>query len=551
MKKYLLLIIGLTLLLIFSGLVNAKVLSHTASLDAKIPLTEKIILLGEIDFSGDLVGATLENPIKKELEGIPDEFIPSYPFIENIRNVGYFDLIPILTERYTLEKLNEVIVFNSSSFGNQTFTNVSLTVDNKDIFSMIAINGTSSVSSKLDSTICALTNVNVEGSNVTALIASTVDNSTIKIHFSSSISLVGFSPNGNTSQIITIKDSNGNIAWNGYLDPGNIIIVNDRDFFLSYKSKVKFLPLSYENGEVKFHIKLSPSETVFDASALLKPILEEFSKFSSGGSTNEINKSMETFKPFISSFSPFINGALVAIGENLTLNIDGSLQESKKILLTKGDFIDISLLHDEIENKNYASVNGKCSLIFLGDHFYTTQAKESEKGVPPTIIPVSMILLWIIAVIVYALFKFFIKRDVNEILTEKLKKPAFVVHILLIILAFILLDMEISYQFGSSILSSLILLPQGSNVSLLSIGIVAGLQLSVWCMGALVFALPIRAIVNSLLSYFGVGKDAKGIGKGIGALFIWILGTVYLKIFANIFMMILLSSGIMPTSIFG
>ncbi|RLF61534.1 MAG: hypothetical protein DRN16_03590, partial [Thermoplasmata archaeon] len=81
MKKYLLLIIGLTLLLIFSGLVNAKVLSHTASLDAKIPLTEKIILLGEIDFSGDLVGATLENPIKKELEGIPDEFIPSYPFI--------------------------------------------------------------------------------------------------------------------------------------------------------------------------------------------------------------------------------------------------------------------------------------------------------------------------------------------------------------------------------------------------------------------------------------------------------------------------------------
>ena len=121
----------------------------------------------------------------------------------------------------------------------------------------------------------------------------------------------------------------------------------------------------------------------------------------------------------------------------------------------------------------------------------------------------------------------------------------------IIILAFILLDMEISYQFGSSILSSLILLPQGSNVSLLSIGIVAGLQLSVWCMGALVFALPIRAIVNSLLSYFGVGKDAKGIGKGIGALFIWILGTVYLKIFANIFMMILLSSGIMPTSIFG
>ncbi|RKX91355.1 MAG: hypothetical protein DRP84_11725, partial [Spirochaetes bacterium] len=413
------------------------------------------------------------------------------------------------------------------------------------------INGTSSVSSKLSSALCALMNINMEGNNVTTLIASTSDNSTIKIHFTSTISLIGLSLNENSLQNVVIKNSAGDVVWSGHPTKGNVIIVNDKDFFLSYRSRVKFFPLSYENSEIKFHIKLSPSEMSFDASSLLSTFLEEFSKFSSGASFSKgASESIEMFQPVLSGFSPFINGALTTIGENLTLNIDGSVQESKKIFLAKGEFIDISLLHDEIENKNYASVGGRCSLIFLGDHFYTSQAKESKDGVPSTVIPISIILLWITGVVIYILFKFFIKREVNDILTEKLKRPAFVVHILLVILAFILLDMEISYQFGSSILSSLILFPQGLNISLLSIGVIAGLQLSVWSVGALAFALPIRAIVNSLLSYFGIGKDAKGIGKGVGALFIWILSAIYLKIFANILMMILLNSGIMPSNIF-
>jgi hypothetical protein len=437
-----------------------------------------------------------------------------------------------------------------------TFSDISIIVESESFFSGIVINGTASIKSKitLDPAISALLNIKMENNNITALIVGTETNSTVKIDYTSSFSLLGtYSQEENTLQHIIIKDSDGNIIWDNYLGKENVVLVNDTKFFITYSSSFLVFPLSYGNKPVNFHLKLSPSDKTFDIVSLLTLISDKFSKMTGGGNQppESMFKPIETLQPIISSVSSFLNGGLIIIGEKDTLNIDGTEQEFKKLLLAKGDSIDISLLYDEIEDKKYASIKGESSIVFLGDHLYTSQAKESENGLPPTVIPIFIILLWIVAIIVFILFKFFIKREVNEFLTEKLKRSAFLIHIFLIIIAFILLDMEISYQFGISILSSLILLPQGANISLISLGIISGIQLTIWGISALIFALPIRAIVNSILSFFGIGKEVKGIGKGVGVIFIWIFGTIYLKIFANIFIMILLNSGFLPTNLIG
>ncbi|EMR74420.1 hypothetical protein MBGDN05_00210, partial [Thermoplasmatales archaeon SCGC AB-539-N05] len=166
-------------------------------------------------------------------------------------------------------------------------------------------------------------------------------------------------------------------------------------------------------------------------------------------------------------------------------------------------------------------------------------------------VPIIIIAVWVLAAGIFILFHFFIKKEVDEGLDTKIKKFALIIHVILLVIAFILLDVEINYQLGMSIFGTLSSMLQGTSSSLIPLAIVAMLQLGTWSLGCLCLGLPIRLTTNQILKLLGIGKGGKGIGKGVGALFIWIFAALYLKLITNIVLWILQTQGISFTNIFG
>jgi len=185
-------------------------------------------------------------------------------------------------------------------------------------------------------------------------------------------------------------------------------------------------------------------------------------------------------------------------------------------------------------------------LIFLGDHLYTIQAKDSQDGIA---FPYILVIIWIIALCLFLLFRFKIsllkpilyKKEIDEQRDEKIKKYALIVHIALLIIVFIMLDREISFQFGMSALDAFV--GEGNSLILLVFIII---ELIMWVIGFFILALPLRLIASSGLRIFGFGKGAKGIGKGIGAIGIWIFGTIYIKLIINLIFLMIDPSTIFP-----
>ena len=144
---------------------------------------------------------------------------------------------------------------------------------------------------------------------------------------------------------------------------------------------------------------------------------------------------------------------------------------------------------------------------------------------PPAWEIIRLIIIWIFAIVLLLLFKFYIhklkpfffKKEIDEVKDEKIKIYTIIFHIAGLIIAFILLDREISFQFGISALD--LLFGQGESLIFLAFVVV---ELIMFVLGFLILAIPIRIIINSFLRMFGFGKNGKGFGKGIGALGIWI-----------------------------
>ena len=104
-----------------------------------------------------------------------------------------------------------------------------------------------------------------------------------------------------------------------------------------------------------------------------------------------------------------------------------------------------------------------------------------------------------------------------------------IVHIVGLLIAFILYDFEISYQFGNSFMQEL------SLNGLTMIGLIfGGIQFFMWVIGFFFAALPLSIVIKKLLNYYGFDKSYQHIGKGIVSLSIWPIATIYTTMFINI-----------------
>jgi len=344
--------------------------------------------------------------------------------------------------------------------------------------------------------------------------------------------------NSNTSDI-KIFDSEGNEIWRG--DSNDyIFIINDGDFKIIQDSAVNLFPLITNQTYESMRISISPSDFNSDI------LLSIFSDFSNSniefGEISDFSDKILEFESIITPLSSMINGCMVLLNSNETFIIDDTSQIFSNIVFARATSFDVTLS----PSTHTPIISGDYKLIFLGDHLYSTQAKYSDTGVT---LPIIFIVIWIIAIVLLILFKFyferikkyFIKKEIDEPRDLKIKNYIIIFHIIFLILAFILMDREISFQFGFSAIDAII----GQGLSLISLAFIA-VELVIWIMGFFILAIPIRIIVNSVIRIFGFGKEVKGFGKGIGALGIWIFCAFYVKLIINIIFLIINPNSLFP-----
>jgi len=321
---------------------------------------------------------------------------------------------------------------------------------------------------------------------------------------------------------IEIKSLNGNVLWTDEEEQPILFFKND-GFSIKESSFVHIIPLP-QSSSSNFQYNIQPSKEIPD-------ILTLFSHVEAFGDEFDLSQ-----VPFLSdsdqgpqlleSLSSMLNGGILFINHTGPVEIDGSTQSIKEFGFFRVDQATVTT------SSTSANVQADYNLVFLGDHFYSSQAKTSEMGVSVPVIP---IILWIIAIGLVLVFTLFhLKTDGKyEIIDQKINYFLFILHILGYIIAFILLDFALSHQFGISFMTELSL----NGFSFVA-GIFLLIQLILFLIGFIFFALPLGIIFSKIMVYFGFDKNYRHGMKTVSALSIWPFISLYLTMFVNVVLLI-------------
>jgi hypothetical protein len=331
-----------------------------------------------------------------------------------------------------------------------------------------------------------------------------------------------------------IYDSQGNIIWDKNIS-NKIFLIEDPRISITQNAPVNLFPLYPQKEQDIVNLSIFPTQQQFiDLPVILEKVpqeIEQFEDIELSTITNEI----QGYDALLSAASEILNGGMILINTNDTVTIDHSSQSFAGFGFARGDRIDVTITSTEVPK---ATIEGDYELIFLGDHLYTSQAKESKNGVS---LPYQLIIVWALALFFYFLLRFYLKKETNIELNNKLKTYTRVFHLVAIPITFILMDREISYQFGISLLDVVL----GHTIpSFLLIFLMA--ELMIWALGYLFLAIPVRLITNSGLQMIGIGKSGKDIGKGIGVISIWFFSAFYIKLILNIMFLMINPSSLFP-----
>ena len=224
------------------------------------------------------------------------------------------------------------------------------------------------------------------------------------------------------------------------------------------------------------------------------------------------------------SFSSIINGGLIFINVSNDITIGESIQHMEPFGFIR---INNAIIQMQPQSSEKFHIFGNYRLIFLGDHFYSSQAEYSETGFS---IPIYPIIFWILALVSFILFNFYINNKIyNFELNEKFIKIGFLIfHIISIFIVFLLIDSEISYKFGISFFSEL-----SSNGLTMVSAIFGGIQLLFWVIWYLGVALPLGYIIIKITEYLGFDKNYKHLFKGAALYSIWPMTAIYATMFIN------------------
>jgi hypothetical protein len=520
----------LILVILCSNSISAQIFSPSININSDLSEESMTIALGDISINAKLYGYK------------SDEFIDLSDFEEIISNPLFPDIfdvslienlhISLLAGSSNITNINKIILFDISSFNKSNlteqdiqdifnnfkeFNNVNLQINNG-----MSIFGTNGEEIKIDEkdlfSIAGFAEFPFQ-ENITLSVMVFLSPDSIKYDYTGD-EIILF-PMVDTTNFI-IKNEQGSIIQN-ISGSENILIIQDNDISIIDDSPVHLFPITGSDSKPSAELTVKPTnKQIMNLPYLLNQIKFSNTDFNlSDIPLFEENNSF--FNDVFSIMSNVINGGFVIVNTSKQIIIDNSNQQIKGIGFFRGNQYSISLLNTTEGGKK---IDGYFKIAFLGDHFYNSQAKESENGVGIPLIP---IIYWIIIIAFYFICKYYLKIKPDETEDKKLKTYGLIFHIALLVISFILVDSEISHQFGVSMLS--LLFSSGFSIFTAGFGLI---QLILWIFGYIAFAIPSYILLKYLLAYFGYGKKWKGFEKGIAAFFISVFPALYTITLINI-----------------
>lgn len=518
MKKTLFMMGCLVLFLTASTITNAQIFSPVAHMEGTIDIETMAFFIGQISFSGSFKGYKIDdlpdNPLFDDINAYP---LFGNSIFEDIENVTIFDIN--ITNIGSFEDILNLTMTNVSHFSNVNI------FANKGPFLLGTDHGNINIYSSLDYAISSVISLDLYMGNKIPFFT-IITRSHIDTQFSGeSALLVQTSSNGD----IIIVDDTGNKLWNG--DSANkIFFIEDVNLSFIQDPPLYMFPLIENNEDIEVFV--SPSEsTDIDIYSLFEDVT-----YATAGLVDipDVSNMIQGLDEIISTVSTIVNGGMFLLETDDSFTIDDSTQIFSNIGFARGNKFKVTIS----PKTQVTKIDGDYKLIFLGGHLYSSQAKDSENGLA---FPLPILIVWVIAAILFLLFRYYLKIDANKELDEKIKKYLLIFHIVVLIVAFTLLDREISYQFGSSAIDAL--MGQGFSLVLAAFIIV---EFVMWGLGYLLLAFPIHMITMSGLKYFRIGKDGKHLSKGMGALFIWVFCAFYVKLIVNLIFLIINPNNFFP-----
>ncbi|MCX6671798.1 MAG: hypothetical protein NTX92_07765, partial [Euryarchaeota archaeon] len=236
----------------------------------------------------------------------------------------------------------------------------------------------------------------------------------------------------------------------------------------------------------------------------------------------EFLRNINDLDNYIQTTSFIANGAMVFLRTNDSVTIDHSTQRFSSTGFVRFNTLDIT----KFGSSRGPSLQADSTLCYLGDHFYNPSAKRSIDGIA---FPFELLFIWILALCIFVYIRFFLRPPVDITLDEKVRRYALYFHLVVLVIAFLLLDMEINLLFGISALTAL--LSQGFSMITGSFFL---LEVVIWVFGYLILAIPLQLLSYAILRFLGIGKGGNGIWKAVGDLSIWMFCGFYLLLLCNI-----------------
>jgi len=509
-----LLMMGCLITCIFcSCVVNGQILSPVAHLEGTIDTDTMAFFVGNTrisgEFSGYRIDDLLDSPVLEELDAIP---LFGSSSLNNVDSVTIIDIDTIGGDLIDN-------IFNFTDKDIIRFRNVNIFTQQGPF--VLGFNDSKLVTdSNLDFAISSIVNIQLDQQNNLPFLA-LISTSNIDMNFQGDAAFLAQPyEEGN----ITIEDRNGNLLWNEN-SSNKIFYINDERFSIHQGSPLHLIPMVVTGEDIE--LSVAPANlNLADIDLLIDEVTNVSQEF---GEISGISDTISKFDEIIPVISSIVNGGIILVEIDEVFTIDDSPQKFSNFGFARGEQFEVTISPES----QTALINGDYKLIFLGDHFYTTQAKDSAKGIA---IPVIIIIFWVIAIVLFFLFKYYIKTEkIKKIELNKNQKRIFLtVHIIILVVVFILMDLEISYQFGTSALSLL----SGQGFSLIT-GIFILVQLIMWVLGYVLLAIPIYFITMYGLKMIGISKEGKHLGKAIAAFSIWFFCAIYVKLIVNIVFLVL------------
>jgi hypothetical protein len=502
--------IGTLIIFLMISTSATAIFSSNYALKGTLDVDTSVFFLGKTAITGYSLGLPMErivnSPLVQEMNAFP---LIAASTIANLDSVIVVEDVDI-TKTSSLEELYRIYVDHITEYSDVTITT------SRGVFLLGIDHGTMRVSSKLPYAITTFLPFEITQNFISRFFV-TATIVPITMHCAGNFSVLTGISNTGTLQV---QDAHGQVLWSG--GANNTYLVFHKNAYSVIQQPPLFLfPLHTSSSAESLSFSISPADYQdISMEQLIKnvsTIVQNLRDYN----TKEVVNTFTTLHDFFTTTCLVTNGAMLLFQTNDTITIDQTNQRFSNMGFAR--FSTLSIVSSGTSEE--PTIQGDCTLVFLGNHFYNAQAKNSSIG---TAFPYELVILWIVSLCVFLSLYFFLRRGIDEYRTNQVKRYAFIFHFILLVVAVLLLDYEVYSQFGISAFTALF--TQGFCTIT---GVFILVELIIWVLGYLLFAIPVRILINSGLRFLSIGKGGNGIGKGIGVLSIWVFCGLYLILILN------------------